>query len=610
MTRPVAPLGARPLPGGRCRFDVWAPNAERVTLCLLDPQVTAELEPLGDGYFGASVEAVEAGRRYRYRLDGAGGELADPASALQPEGVHGPSAVVDPEFAWTDTAWHGMPLHRLVFYELHTGAFTPEGTFDAIVPRLEDLARLGVTAIELMPVSQFSGDRNWGYDGVFPHAVQHSYGGPDGLKRLVDAAHAAGLAVCLDVVLNHLGPEGNVLPRYGPFLTGRYRTPWGPAMNVDDAGSDGVRAFLIGAALRWFEEFHVDALRLDAADQIPDRSALHLLAELSARTDALAERLGRPLHLIAESDLNDPRMVTPAAAGGLGMDAQWSDDFHHALHALVTGDRHGYYADFGGTAPLAKAYREPFVIDGRRSAYRGRRHGAPARGIPARRFVICSQNHDQVGNRVGGERLAAQSGIERAKLAAGAVLTAPYLPLLFMGEEYGEAAPFPYFTSHEDPELAEAVRRGRAAEFAAFRWRGAPPDPQAEDTFRSARLGWDARRDGEHGGVLAFYGELLRLRRELPPLAGDDPGALETARSDEPPVVWVRRVAGPSETLACLHFGESDRDLDIPPAGRELRVLLDSADARFAGPGAGVLDGGGLRARATSFVLLGAVAGA
>jgi maltooligosyltrehalose trehalohydrolase len=602
---PSAAPGATPLPGGRCRFDVWAPNAERVILHLLEPDATAALEPLDDGAFAATVDGVEPGRRYRYRLDDDAEQLPDPASALQPDGVHGPSAVVDPAFPWTDERWRGVPLDGLVFYELHTGVFTAEGTLDAIVPRLAALAELGVTAIELMPVSQFPGERNWGYDGVFPYAVQHSYGGPDGLKRLVDASHTAGLAVCLDVVLNHLGPEGNVLPRYGPYLTDRYCTPWGPAMNVDGPGSDGVRAFLTGCALRWFEEFHVDALRLDAADQIPDMSAVHFLAELSGWVADLGERLGRPLHLIAESDLNDPRMVRPAAAGGLGMHAQWSDDFHHALHALLTGDRYGYYADFGGTAALAKAYREPFVLDGVRSAYRRRKHGAPARGLPARRFVICSQNHDQVGNRVRGDRLAAQAGLERAKLAAGAVLAAPYLPLLFMGEEYGETAPFPYFTSHESPEVAEAVRRGRAAEFAAFRWQGEPPDPQAEDTYRSAHPAWEAQSEGDHAAVLAFYRELLRLRRDLRPLAADDPGALETARSDEPPVVWVRRAAGSEEALACLHLGEHDRDLEVPFSGR-WRVVLDSAAAMFAGPGSGALAGSRLAARPTSFVLLAA----
>jgi maltooligosyltrehalose trehalohydrolase len=575
---------------------VWAPGARRVTVELLDPDRAEDLEASGDGYFGAAVDGVAPGRRYRYRLDD-GEPLADPASGFQPEGVRGASAVADPSFAWTDAEWRGLPLHRLVLYELHVGTFTPEGTFVAIVPRLRELADLGVTAIELMPVAQFPGERNWGYDGVFPYAVQHSYGGPDGLRRLVDAAHAAGLAVCLDVVLNHIGPEGNVLPRYGPYLTDRYRTPWGPAVNVDGPGSDAVRAYLAGGALRWFEEFHVDALRLDAADQIPDRSAVHILAELAVRTGTLAERLGRPLHLIAESDLNDPRMVTPLAAGGLGMDAQWADDFHHSLHALVTGDRHGYYADFGGTAPLAQAFREPFVLDGVRSAYRGRTHGASARGLPPNRFVVCSQNHDQVGNRARGDRLVEQAGVEAAKLAAGAVLTSPYLPLLFMGEEHGEAAPFPYFTSHADPELAAAVRRGRAAEFAAFRWQGEPPDPQAEETFASARLHWDARSEGRHAGVLAWYRELLRLHR-----AG--PEVLETVRSDEPPVVWVRRVAGGHESIACLHFGEADRELEIPFARTGLGVALDSADARFAGPGAGSLDHGRLHVRATSFVLL------
>jgi maltooligosyltrehalose trehalohydrolase len=600
---PVPPLGAQPLPDGSCRFDVWAPAARHVAVELLDPGATCELEPLGGGYFGAPVGGVEPGRRYRYRLDD-GEPLPDPASALQPDGVHGPSAVADPAFPWSDGGWKGVPLDELVLYELHVGAFTPEGTFDAIAPRLAELADLGVTAIEIMPVSQFPGERNWGYDGVYPYAVQSSYGGPEGLKRLVDAAHAAGVAVCLDVVLNHLGPEGNVLPRYGPFLTDRYRTPWGPAMNVDGPWSDGVRAFLIGAGLRWFEEFHVDALRLDAVDQIPDMSAVHFLAELARRVAGLAERTGRPLHLIAESDLNDPRMVTPTAAGGLGMDAQWADDLHHALHALLTGEHHGYYADFGSTAALAKAYREPFVMDGAFSAHRRRRHGAPASGIPARRFVVCSQNHDQVGNRARGDRLAAQAGIERAKLAAGAVLTAPYLPLLFMGEEYAEAAPFPYFTSHADADLAEAVRHGRREEFAAFRWQGAPPDPQAEATFRSAVLDWGARSDPPHAGVLAWYRELLRLRRDLPALADDDPGSLETARADD--VVWVRRAARGEETLACLHFGEADADLEISFGGRDLHVLLDSADARFAGPGAGALDGRRLRVRATSFVLLGA----
>jgi len=606
---PLPAVGATELPGGRCRFDVWAPNARRVALELADPDTTAELEPSGDGYFGAVVDNVEPGRRYRYRLDD-GEPLADPASALQPDGVHGPSAVVGSDFPWTDGTWRGVPLHRLVLYELHVGTFTPEGTFDAVVPRLVELAELGVTAVEIMPVSQFSGGRNWGYDGVFPYAVQNSYGGPDGLKRLVDAAHAAGLAVVLDVVYNHLGPEGNVLPSYGPVFTDRYRTPWGAAINLDDRGSDGVRALLLGSALRWLEEFHVDGLRLDAVDQLADISAVHFLAELADRTRALEEEAGRPLHLIAESDLNDPRMVVERAAGGLGMDAQWSGDLHHALHVLLTGERDGYYADFGGTAPLAKAYREPFVYDGAYSVHRARRHGAPARGLDGSRFVVFAQTHDQVGNRMLGDRLAHTAGLEQAKLAAGAVLLAPYLPLLFMGEEYADPAPFLYFTSHEDAELADAVRRGRAEEFTAFRWAGEPPDPQAEETFRRSRLQWERRDAMPHAGVLALHRELLRLRRELAPLHAPDPRCVETARTDTPPVVWVRRWGGGAQVLVALHFGDEEATLELPFSDRQWRPLVDSADTRFAGPGAGRLDGRRVELRATSFVLLEAATGA
>ncbi len=602
MTEPGDRLGASPQEGG-CRFTVWAPAAERVDVHLLDPGRVEPLRPIGDGYFEALVAEAAPGRRYRYRLDG-GEDLPDPASALQPEGVAGPSQIVDPHFAWTDGAWRGRPLAELVLYELHVGTFTPEGTFDAIVPRLPALAELGVTAIELMPVAQFPGARNWGYDGVFPYAVQDSYGGPDGLRRLVDACHAAGLAVCVDVVHNHLGPEGNVLHRFGPVFTDRYRTPWGEAINMDGRGADGVRALLIGSALRLFAEFHVDALRLDAVDQIADASAVHFLAELADRTDALAERSGRPLHLIAESDLNDPRMVTARAAGGLGMDAQWSGDLHHALHALLTGERDGYYADFGGTAALAKAYRDAFVYDGGRSAFRGRRHGASARGVEGRRFVVFTQTHDQVGNRMQGDRLVATAGFEAAKLAAGAVLLAPFVPLLFMGEEHAEEAPFQYFTSHSDPGLVEAVRHGRAQEFAAFRSTGEPPDPQAEDTFRRSAVHWEKRTHGRHGQMLALYTELLRLRREVAPLRALDPRGVETARSDDPAVVWVRRACPSGEAaLLCLHFGAAPNVLAIPFAGA-WRPLLDSADARFGGPGAGGLETGRLSVAPTAFILL------
>jgi maltooligosyltrehalose trehalohydrolase len=422
-----------------------------------------------------------------------------------------------------------------------------------------------VTAIELMPVAEFPGGRNWGYDGVFPYAVQSTYGGPEGLMRLVDAAHAAGLGVCLDVVYNHLGPEGNVLGRYGPYFTDRYRTPWGEAVNVDGPQSDAVRGYLIGNALRWFETFHLDALRLDAVHAIADQSAVPFLAELSEAVDGLQERLGRPLHLIAESDLNDPRMVTPRSANGLGMDAQWSDDFHHALHRALTGEEQGYYADFGDAGALAKAYRDGFVVDGEHSGYRRRRHGAPSRGIPGKRLVVYSQNHDQVGNRMMGDRLIETAGEDAARVAAVAVLLAPSLPMLFMGEEHGERAPFPYFVSHTDPDLVEAVRTGRAEEFSGFDWGGEPPDPQSEQTFASARLDWAHRERPDGAAMLELYRRLLELRRTRPALRRLDTGRVETHAV--PGATWIRRWADGDEVLVCLHTGGAPAELAVPREG-------------------------------------------
>jgi len=600
-------LGATPSHDGTSTgFLVWAPNAGRVDVVLLDPGGEAALRPAGDGMFAATVDGVGPGRRYRYRLDG-GDSVPDPAASHQPEGLTGPSEVVSPDFDWTDAGWAGVPLERIVLYELHVGTFTPEGTFDAVVPRLAELAQMGITMIELMPVAQFPGERNWGYDGVMPYTAQHSYGGPDGLRRLVNAAHAAGLGVCLDCVFNHLGPEGNVLPRFGPVFTQRYRTPWGAAINMDGPGSDGVRAFLLGSALRWLEEFHMDALRLDAVDQIADASARPFLAELADEVAAAAARAGRPLHLIAESDLNDPRMITPRAAGGLGMDAQWNGDLHHSLHVLLTGEDTGYYADFAGsgTSLAARAYRDAFVYTGQRSRFRSRRHGAPAAGIHGSRFVVFGQNHDQVGNRMLGERLAHVAGLEAAKLMAGAVVLAPSLPLLFMGEEYAEDAPFQFFTSHAGAELAEAVRRGRAEEFRSFRWAGEPPDPQAEQTFRRSALHWESRAEGVHAQVLDLYRALLRLRRDIPALRDLDPRSIDVTRTDDPPVVWALRGDLTQGGVAvCLHFGRERRELPVPFAGTG-RVLLDSADVRYGGPGAAAAADGAITAQPQSVVVLG-----
>jgi maltooligosyltrehalose trehalohydrolase len=503
---------------GSVRWRVWAPRAKRVDLVLLllsdgKQQRLMEMTKQEHGFFSCTVDSVAADQRYLYRLNGQH-QRPDPASLWQPEGVAGPSAVYSPSrFDWSDQDWKGVHREDLVFYELHTGTFTSEGTFAAIIPRLAELRALGVTAIEVMPVGQFPGTRNWGYDGVFPYAVQNSYGGPAALQRLVDACHAAGLAIFLDVVYNHLGPEGNYLGEFAPFFTDRYRTPWGPAFNYDGPGSDNVRDFVIDNACMWIEEFHFDGLRLDAVHAICDFSAKHLLQEMQEAVAEIGRRQGRQVHLIAENDGNDPRLLRSVAQGGHELAAQWSDDFHHAVHALLTGERHGYYADFGTASDLAKAFETPFVYDGRYSPHRDRRHGAPSGDLSGDRFVVAIQNHDQVGNRARGDRLDVLVSPPARRLAASLLLLSPYLPLLFMGEEYGETAPFPFFCSFTDRQLVENVRRGRRAEFASFAWQGEVPDPQAESTNAGARLKWSWPE-----GLRRLYQDLLAARREWPAL--------------------------------------------------------------------------------------------
>ena len=451
-------LGAIYLGDGRCSFRVWAPRAQQVEVRIVAPgQRIIPLRRDERGYHEVVAESVDPGTRYFYRLDGES-ERPDPASRFQPEGVHGPSQVVDSRFSWGDAGWFGLPLRDYIIYELHVGTFTGEGTFAAVVTHLEQLKELGITVLELMPVAQFPGSRNWGYDGTYPFAVQNSYGGPDGLKHLVSACHQRGLAVVLDVVYNHLGPEGNYLGDFAPYFTDRYRTPWGPAVNFDGAHSDEVRRFFIENALSWVTEFHVDGLRIDAVHAILDFSAKPFLQELAEAVHAQAERLNRRIYLIPESDLNDTRLIRAPEVGGFGLDAQWNDDFHHALHTLLTGERTGYYEDFGEIRHLVKGFREGFVYSGEYSPYRRRRHGNSSRSLPAHRFVVFAQNHDQVGNRLRGDRLSHLVSLEALKLAAGVILLSPFIPLLFMGEEYGEIAPFEYFVSHSDPGLIEAVR--------------------------------------------------------------------------------------------------------------------------------------------------------
>jgi maltooligosyltrehalose trehalohydrolase len=581
----VPSLGALDLGDGRCWFCVWAPLVEAVEVHLLSPQ--DQLVPLARhprGYHQGIVAGVQAGALYTYRLDGTR-ERPDPASRLQPQDVHGPSQVVASAFSWSDGSWPGLPLSQYIIYELHVGTFTPEGTFDGIIPHLDDLAALGITAIELMPIAQFPGSRNWGYDGVYPYAVQLSYGGPDGLKRLVDACHQRGLAVILDVVYNHLGPDGNYLNDYGPYFTERYKTPWGAALNFDGPYSDEVRRFFLENALFWVTEFHIDALRLDAVHAILDYSAQTFLEELGLALHTRAEQLHRRIYAIAESALNDTRLIRPREMGGYGLDAQWNDDFHHALRVLLTGERIGYYEDFGQFQQLVKAFREGFVYAGDYSVHRQRRYGNSSRLIPAHQLVVFAQNHDQIGNRMLGERLTQLVSFEAVKLAAGTVLLSPFIPLLFMGEEYGETAPFAFFISHLDPELVEAVRRGRHEEFASFAWQGEPPDPQDEATFRAAILNHQLRQQGCHQAMLWFYQELIRLRKSHPALASLSKEDMEVWGLEKPKILLIRRWYKDEDVVIVLHFGHEQGSPLLPIPARRWSKLLDSAEERWCGPG-------------------------
>lgn len=501
-------------------FRVWAPRSDRVEVEIEGRRVIMRDE--GRGWFGAEVPDADAppGSDYAFRLDGSS-PLPDPRSLHQPHGVKGRSRVVDHgSFEWGDEAWRGFHLPSAVLYELHVGTFSPEGTFDGAAARLDHLVDLGVTAVEVMPVAQFPGDRNWGYDGVDLYAPHHGYGGPEGLKRLVDACHHRGIGVILDVVYNHLGPEGNFLEHFGPYFTSFYATPWGQAVNFDRADSDEVRRFVIDNAIGWLRDYHIDGLRLDAVHAIVDTSSVHVLEQLAIEVGELAAAEGRPLWLIAESDLNDPRVVRSRAGGGYGIDAQWSDDLHHALHTVLTGEGEGYYGDFGSLADLATALEQVWVYAGRWSAARGRTHGRPPTGLAGWSFLSYLQNHDQVGNRAVGDRISASLSPGRVKVGAALYLTAPFIPMVFQGEEWAATTPFQYFTSHQDPELGRLVRQGRRAEFAAFGWTAEQvPDPQEPSTFDRSKLDWDERERPAHAEMLDWYRTLIALRRSTAGLA-------------------------------------------------------------------------------------------
>lgn len=501
--------GASVVNGNACNFRVWAPNVRQVGVRLIgDRDHVMTHEP--GGYFSLTLPA-RPGDRYFY-LPGDHKPVPDPVSRLLPEGVHGPTQIIDPEdFDWTDDSWPGLPLADYILYELHVGAFAPDGTFDGVIERLEYLkCDLGVTAIELMPVAAFPGERNWGYDGVSPYAVQASYGGPNGLKRLVNAAHNLGLAVVLDVVYNHLGHEGNYLRAFGPYFTARHETPWGEAINYDDQGSEAVRRYFIANALYWIREYHMDGLRLDAIQTIKDESPRHILAEIQEEVQSLARQLARTVCVVAETDENDARLVRPRASGGYALDAQWSDDFHHSVHAALTGERQRYYRDFGDLNQIVRALNEGFVFQGEFFKYWNEARGTSSAGLPMESHVICLQNHDQAGNRPLGDRWSRLTSIGARKLAAALLLLSPHTPLIFMGEEYDESAPFLYFTSYGDPSLARATSEGRKKEFKDFAGIDVP-DPQAQPTFERSKLHWDLA--GGNSEMLPWYRALIDLRK-------------------------------------------------------------------------------------------------
>jgi maltooligosyltrehalose trehalohydrolase len=550
-------------------YSVWAPRAGRIDL-QLHGRLHAMIPDDRPGWWLSGV-APNHGDRYGFVIDGAG-PFPDPRSPSQPDGVHGLSAHVEHgHFGWTDARFQQPPLGSAVIYELHVGSFSSRGTFTSLVERLDHLVDLGVTHVELMPIAEFSGDRGWGYDGVDLFAPHHAYGGPDGLKELVDACHARGLGVLLDVVYNHLGPAGNYLNRFGPYFTDRHRTPWGDAVNLDGEGSDEVRRFLCDNAIMWLRDYHVDGLRLDAVHTLVDASACHFLEQLAIEVERLQSTVGRHLVLIAESDLNDPRVIRPKEIGGYALDAQWADDFHHAIHAALTGERSGYYADYGRLRDVATAFRTPFLLAGDYSEFRGRAHGRFPRGSAGHQFVVATQNHDQIGNRATGDRLVHLTDTARARVAAGLLFFAPYIPLIFQGEEWAASSPFLYFTAHEDPALAAAVSEGRRREFAAFGWPAdAIPDPQAIETFERSRLRWEEVGRAPHREMLAWYRALIELRRTHGAVLRDGSFQdVDTAVDENRKTILIRR----SDMVLAANLGEARATFDVPPT---MRLLLAS----------------------------------
>jgi maltooligosyltrehalose trehalohydrolase len=537
------------------KFGVWAPKAEKVSLNWRNQTLPMD-GPNQRGWWTLEVQQAGCGDRYAFLLDDDPTCYPDPRALRQPEGVHGPSELYDHTlFQWHDQLWRGAPKIGSVLYELHIGTFTQAGTFDSAIERLQYLADLGVTHVEVMPVAGWAGNQGWGYDGVALFATHEPYGGPDAFKRFVDACHAKGLSVILDVVYNHFGPVGNYAVKYGDYLNTKRNTPWGDAVNLDGEGSDEVRRFFVDNALMWLKDYHCDGLRFDAVHAFIDLSAVHFMEQLSTEVERLSATLAKDFYLIAESDLNDPRVVRSREANGYGMDSQWSDDFHHALVALLSSPKEretGYYKDFGTLADLHKALKHSYVYTGQYSGSRKRRHGRPSDGLSAHHFVHFDQNHDQVGNRAKGERLEHLIGLDAAKVSLGLLLTAPFIPMLFMGEEWATSSPFLYFADHEDEELRRQVAEGRQKEFAAFGFGDDIPNPEEQETFEASKLNWDEQGEGKHADMLAWVRSLIKLRRSHVCFNDGDMHSVRVSSSDENRTLVMER----DQARVLINFGE------------------------------------------------------
>ncbi|MBF0502081.1 MAG: malto-oligosyltrehalose trehalohydrolase [Candidatus Riflebacteria bacterium] len=571
------------------QFRIWAPCCPELKIKIgsTNPRISS-MHKKENGYFELEVAENLASQEYSFILPN-GDERPDPTSFFQPRGVHNPSQVIDHQtFSWTDKEWKGLHPKDLIIYELHVGTFSPSGNLAGVQEKISHLKDLGINAIELMPLSQFPGSRNWGYDGVHPFSVQNSYGSVNDLKKLVDACHHVGIAVILDLVYNHLGPEGNYLGQFGPYFTDRYKTPWGWAINYDGPRSDEVRAYFFQNALYWFEQFHIDALRLDAIHTIFDFGAKHFLQELQEYVRDFSEKFSRSCFLIAESDLNDTRIIDPADRGGYALDAQWSDDFHHCLHTLVTGEKLGYYEDFGALTQFAKCLSEGFVYSWEYSPHRKKHFGSSSKHCPSHKFVVCTQNHDQVGNRMLGERLSSLVSFEAQKMLAAQLLTAPFIPMLFMGEEWAETAPFLFFVSHQDDNLVQAVREGRKKEFVAFRWKGEPPDPQSEDTFTTSRLHWELRTADRNRAMLDWYKYLIHWRKTNPAVFEAGFSDLRPLVVKERPILTLQRQTRNSSVFSVSNFSDSEQEWEMNveiPAG-PWKKIIDSTESRWHGTNA------------------------